>query len=102
MCDINSIEKAKEAIFYSYTRHINGFAAILEDEEAEELSSKSFFFPFTVFLIVSFLLWYTLFTVFEVNPEYFKVSEIRINVILLYRWVVSWIRDKFNIQMKQF
>lgn len=35
-----SIKKAKDAIFYSYTRHINGFAAILEDEEAAALSSK--------------------------------------------------------------
>lgn len=33
-----SNEKAKEAIFYSYTRHINGFSAMLEDEEAIEIS----------------------------------------------------------------
>ncbi|KAG6775330.1 hypothetical protein POTOM_018774 [Populus tomentosa] len=31
-------EKAKEAVFYSYTRYFNGFAAILEDEEAAEIS----------------------------------------------------------------
>ena len=37
--NINSKEKAKEAIFYSYTRYFNGFAAILEDEEAAEISS---------------------------------------------------------------
>jgi hypothetical protein len=29
-----------KAIFYSYNRHINGFAAILEEKEAEELASK--------------------------------------------------------------
>ncbi|WOK99953.1 subtilisin-like protease SBT5.3 [Canna indica] len=32
-------EKAKDAIFYSYTHNINGFAAQLEEEEAVELSS---------------------------------------------------------------
>ena len=30
---------AKESIFYSYTRHINGFAAILEEEVAAEIAS---------------------------------------------------------------
>ncbi|KAK9156404.1 hypothetical protein Sjap_003884 [Stephania japonica] len=35
---MGSHERAKEAIFYSYTRHINGFAAILEEEEAKEIS----------------------------------------------------------------
>ncbi|XP_030467503.2 subtilisin-like protease SBT5.4 [Syzygium oleosum] len=34
---LGSHEKAKEAIFYSYTRHINGFAAILEEEDATEI-----------------------------------------------------------------
>lgn len=29
---------AKDAIFYSYTRHINGFAAILDEEQALEMS----------------------------------------------------------------
>ncbi|KAI9394217.1 hypothetical protein POPTR_005G067200v4 [Populus trichocarpa] len=38
LCRNNSKEKAKEAIFYSYTRYFNGFAAILEDEEAAEIS----------------------------------------------------------------
>ncbi|KAJ8755569.1 hypothetical protein K2173_022148 [Erythroxylum novogranatense] len=33
-----SIEKAKEKIFYSYNKNINGFAAILEEEEAVELA----------------------------------------------------------------
>ncbi|XVF04049.1 hypothetical protein REPUB_Repub05bG0047500 [Reevesia pubescens] len=31
-------EKAEEAIFYSYKRHINGFAAILEEDEAAEIA----------------------------------------------------------------
>ncbi|XP_027172802.1 subtilisin-like protease SBT5.3 [Coffea eugenioides] len=35
---LGSKEKAQEAIFYSYTRHINGFAAILDDAEAAEIS----------------------------------------------------------------
>ncbi|WCJ32551.1 Subtilase family protein [Euphorbia peplus] len=32
-------EQAKDKIFYSYTQNINGFAAVLEDEEAEKLSN---------------------------------------------------------------
>jgi len=44
---------AKDSIFYSYTRHINGFAATLEEEVAAEIASKnhisSFFFLFSVF-----------------------------------------------------
>ncbi|XP_051126249.1 subtilisin-like protease SBT5.3 [Andrographis paniculata] len=35
---LGSSERAKDAIFYSYTRHINGFAAILEDDEAVQIS----------------------------------------------------------------
>ncbi|CDP06138.1 unnamed protein product [Coffea canephora] len=35
---LGSSEKAKDAIFYSYTRHINGFAAILDEAEAAEIS----------------------------------------------------------------
>ncbi|KAF8410903.1 hypothetical protein HHK36_003440 [Tetracentron sinense] len=35
---LGSNEKAKDAIFYSYTRHINGFAATLEEEEADEIA----------------------------------------------------------------
>ncbi|KAF8026435.1 hypothetical protein BT93_F3039 [Corymbia citriodora subsp. variegata] len=35
---LGSNEKAQEAIFYSYTHHINGFAAILEDDQAAEVA----------------------------------------------------------------
>ncbi|XP_058082488.1 subtilisin-like protease SBT5.3 [Magnolia sinica] len=35
---VGSKEKAKNAIFYSYTNHVNGFAANLEAEEANEIS----------------------------------------------------------------
>ncbi|XP_042518868.1 subtilisin-like protease SBT5.3 [Macadamia integrifolia] len=35
---LGSKEKAIDAIFYSYKWHINGFAALLEDEEAKEIS----------------------------------------------------------------
>ncbi|WOH03087.1 hypothetical protein DCAR_0522479 [Daucus carota subsp. sativus] len=31
-------EEAKDCIFYSYTRHINGFAATLDDEEAAQIA----------------------------------------------------------------
>ncbi|KAL4336477.1 hypothetical protein HN51_020969 [Arachis hypogaea] len=34
---LGSSEKAKEAMIYSYTRYINGFAAMLRDEEAAEI-----------------------------------------------------------------
>ncbi|KAF7815673.1 subtilisin-like protease [Senna tora] len=37
---LGSHEKAKEAIFYSYNKHINGFAALLEEEEAEEIKKN--------------------------------------------------------------
>lgn len=36
---IHSTEKAKEAIFYSYNKYINGFAAILDEDEAKEIAS---------------------------------------------------------------
>ncbi|KAL3502944.1 hypothetical protein ACH5RR_037393 [Cinchona calisaya] len=35
---LGSKEKAQKAIFYSYTRHINGFAATLDDAEAAKIS----------------------------------------------------------------
>ncbi|KAF7815674.1 subtilisin-like protease [Senna tora] len=37
---LGSKEKAKEAMIYSYNKHINGFAALLEDEEADEIKKK--------------------------------------------------------------
>ncbi|URD95611.1 Peptidase inhibitor I9 [Musa troglodytarum] len=54
---LGSKQKAQDAIFYSYTKYINGFAADLEEEEAMEISSEAFsrnfhhshaFPPFTV------------------------------------------------------
>lgn len=36
-----SSNTAKESIFYSYTRHINGFAATLEEEVASEIASQN-------------------------------------------------------------
>ncbi|XP_054818762.1 subtilisin-like protease Glyma18g48580 [Prosopis cineraria] len=38
---LGSHERAKEAMFYSYNKHINGFAALLEDEEAAEIKKNS-------------------------------------------------------------
>ncbi|KAK3133626.1 hypothetical protein QOZ80_6AG0538980 [Eleusine coracana subsp. coracana] len=35
---LRSEERARDAIFYSYTRYINGFAATLEEDEAAEIS----------------------------------------------------------------
>ncbi|KAM5582766.1 subtilisin-like protease SBT5.4 [Rosa sericea] len=35
---LRSNKRAKDVIFYSYTRHINGFAAILEEEEAAQIA----------------------------------------------------------------
>ena len=37
---IHSHEKAKEAIIYSYNKHINGFAAALEEEEAADIAGE--------------------------------------------------------------
>ncbi|KAL2926908.1 Subtilisin-like protease SBT5.3 [Bienertia sinuspersici] len=37
----SSRENAKAAIFYSYTRHINGFAAVLEEEQALDIAKHS-------------------------------------------------------------
>ncbi|CAA6672395.1 unnamed protein product [Spirodela intermedia] len=37
---LGSKEKAQEAIFYSYTRYINGFAAVLDEKEAMEISKS--------------------------------------------------------------
>ncbi|KAL2330087.1 hypothetical protein Fmac_017668 [Flemingia macrophylla] len=38
---LRSKEKAKEAIIYSYNRQINGFAALLEEEEAADITKNS-------------------------------------------------------------
>ncbi|CAN8253326.1 unnamed protein product [Cochlearia groenlandica] len=35
---LGSHQNAKDAIFYSYKRHINGFAAVLDDNEAAEIA----------------------------------------------------------------
>lgn len=35
-----SRDDATDAMFYSYTRHINGFAATIEDHVAAEIASK--------------------------------------------------------------
>ncbi|KAI3996726.1 hypothetical protein MKX01_041026 [Papaver californicum] len=35
---LGSHEKARDSIFYSYTRYINGFAATLDEEHAQEIS----------------------------------------------------------------
>lgn len=37
---LGSDEKAKEAIMYSYNKHINGFAALLEEEEASDIAEE--------------------------------------------------------------
>ncbi|KAK7394582.1 hypothetical protein VNO78_15114 [Psophocarpus tetragonolobus] len=37
---LGSKEKAKDAIIYSYNRHINGFAALLEEEEAAQIAKN--------------------------------------------------------------
>ncbi|RDX61014.1 Subtilisin-like protease, partial [Mucuna pruriens] len=37
---LGSEEKAKEAIIYSYNKHINGFAALLEEEEAADIAKN--------------------------------------------------------------
>ncbi|CAL0306751.1 unnamed protein product [Lupinus luteus] len=38
---VGSIEKAKDAIFYSYNKHVNGFAAILDEDEAAKIAEHS-------------------------------------------------------------
>ncbi|KAI3969545.1 hypothetical protein MKX01_020106 [Papaver californicum] len=37
---VGSQKKAKESMFYSYRRYINGFAAVLDQQEAEEISKS--------------------------------------------------------------
>ncbi|KAI4357286.1 hypothetical protein L6164_001246 [Bauhinia variegata] len=36
---VGSLEKAKESTFYSYNRYINGFAAMHEEEETQDIAS---------------------------------------------------------------
>ncbi|KAL5058717.1 hypothetical protein RYX36_030321 [Vicia faba] len=38
---LGSEEKAKEAIIYSYNKHINGFAALLEEDQAADIAKKA-------------------------------------------------------------
>ncbi|KAK9035170.1 hypothetical protein V6N11_077218 [Hibiscus sabdariffa] len=47
---LGSRDDAHQAIFYSYTRHINGFAANLDDEVASEVASET---PFSVLILSS-------------------------------------------------
>ncbi|XP_014634953.1 subtilisin-like protease Glyma18g48580 isoform X2 [Glycine max] len=37
---LGSHEKAKEAIFYSYNKHSNGFAVVLEEEHAQDIAKN--------------------------------------------------------------
>ncbi|GMH12554.1 hypothetical protein Nepgr_014395 [Nepenthes gracilis] len=37
---LGSYESAKESVFYSYTRHINGFAAMIEEDDATEIAKN--------------------------------------------------------------
>lgn len=41
---LRSTEKAESAIFYSYQRYINGFAATLDEKQASEIASKEYSF----------------------------------------------------------
>lgn len=58
---LHSHEKAEDAIFYSYDKNINGFAAVMEEEEAAEIASEestscfhfSLFFPLFVTISIS-------------------------------------------------
>ncbi|KAK4721048.1 hypothetical protein R3W88_011281 [Solanum pinnatisectum] len=52
---LGSKEKAKDAIFYSYKRHINGFAALLEDDQVEEIQSMYIYIPSGIQVISVFL-----------------------------------------------
>ena len=50
-CFFGRKEKAGNKILYLYTKHINGFAAVLEEEEAEELASEKLDFSCTTNII---------------------------------------------------
>jgi hypothetical protein len=47
---ICSTEKAKESIFYSYNKNINGFAAILDEDEAAEIASMCTYVLIHIFI----------------------------------------------------
>ena len=57
---LTSTLKAKEAIIYSYTRHINGFAAMLDEKEAAEIASKEY----NLIQFSGFLYWWFYFPLF--------------------------------------
>jgi hypothetical protein len=48
---------AKESIFYSYTRHINGFAATLDDEVAAQIASEKSVSPWFSSLLLELLIY---------------------------------------------
>ena len=49
-------EKAKESIIYSYTRNINGFAAMLDEKEAAEIASREYnIFSITLMALFCFV-----------------------------------------------
>ncbi|TVU09955.1 hypothetical protein EJB05_43454, partial [Eragrostis curvula] len=52
---LRSDEKARDAIFYSYTRYINGFAATLEEDDAAEISSTFMFVVFSAVVRCGFV-----------------------------------------------
>lgn len=52
---LHSRDLAQDAIFYSYTRHINGFAATLEDEVAAQIASEKLFPCYSVFPLFLYL-----------------------------------------------
>lgn len=53
-----SEDKAKDALIYSYGRHINGFAALLEEEEAAEIASMHFMFIFAICVVIFMIKWF--------------------------------------------
>ena len=57
---LHSTVKAKDAIIYSYTRHINGFAAMLDEKEAAEIASEEY----NLIQFSGFLYWWLCFPLF--------------------------------------
>lgn len=53
VCLTYSHEKAKEAIIYSYNKYINGFAALLEEEEASQIASEQTSLPYIAMIFLS-------------------------------------------------